>query len=215
MYFHVLCMFTGKTKCSCKSKLNQNMSKPATAAGTDSIQCLLFFLTLFTLSCWVVWMCKHYLLAKNQHNSPAFSTSSGGHSQTQTNVLSRISSNSCREEPSETQSSAAVLVMVHCLPSVSDRSEAVWFNLQSESAPQGPEPRSLWCKFTQSIPLLTHGSCAANNRLPVWHLRLLDRGISFGDVSVEKERQRWGSSRTSFLMNRWGMDVVWEKIYNL
>lgn len=105
--------------------VNQNMSKPATAAGTDSTQSLLFYLTLFMLSCWVVWMCKHYLLAENQHNNPAFNTSCGSHSQTQTNVLSRISSNSCWEELSETQSSAALLVMVHRLPSASDRVRGV------------------------------------------------------------------------------------------
>lgn len=92
----------------------------------------------------------------NPEHSPALHTSSGGHSQGQTNVLSRISSNSCWKEPTETQSSAALLIMVHCLPSGSDRSEVFWFNLQSVTTPQGPEPRFLRCKFTESISRLTH-----------------------------------------------------------
>lgn len=82
-----------------------------------------------------------------------------------------IFSNSCWEEPTETQSTAALPVIVHCLPPASDRSEAFGFNLKVRLRDQSPR------KFTESLPLLAHVSCVANNRLPVWHLRLLDSGI--------------------------------------
>lgn len=184
-------MITGKKKKS-ESKLYQNMWKSNLQNSSREV----LFLTLFMLFCWVVWMCTHYLLAKNHYNRQAFNTSSGGHSQAQTNVLSRISSNSCWEEPTEIRSSTALLVMVQCLPSASDRSEAFWFNLQSESTPQGPEPRSLWCTFTKSIPLLTH----------VVVLQIIDSlydmsayltvaFLLFGDISVVKERQHWEDER--------------------
>ncbi len=131
-----------------------------------------------------------YLLSKKNNTTAKLSTQAvGGHSWARTNVLSGMSSNSCRDE---TQSSAALLVLVHRLPSASDRSEAFWFNLQSESTPQGPEPRSLRWKFTQRIPLLTRVAepQIIGSLCDISLARLLDRGVSFGDVSVEKERQR-------------------------
>lgn len=71
--------------------------------------------------------------------------------QTQTNVLSRISCNSCWEVQTETQSSMALLAMVHCLPSRQVRGVLI----QSAVWKYASGTRST-LSLLASIPLLTH-----------------------------------------------------------
>lgn len=151
--------------------------------------------------CHLIWMPGKVRLFKSGFIQPRFNTSSRGVSQAQTNVLSRISYNSCWEELTETQS-FATRPCYGSLPAISlRRVRGIW--IQSAVWKYASGTISLWCKFTESIPLLTH----------VVVLQII---ASLCDISAYLTVAflflwwRRGSTETSFLMDSLRMDVVWE-----